>query len=283
MEEKRAERLSEVEFNTIRQLVADSIGVNLTTKKKQLVISRLSKRLRKLGLSDFSQYLELVEEDKKEKEMMFNLITTNVTHFFREEHHFDYLTEELFPQLEEQAEAKKKSKRVRIWSAACSTGEEAYSVAIVAADYFRDKGWKIEILASDINTEVLSVAKRGVYSKEQVKKIPYHLLTDYFKLGVGPNQGLLKVKEKLSKMITFYRINLAADRSYPIAEPLDIILCRNVFIYFNQETQNEIINRFYQHLTEGGLLLMGHSEKINLLNQGSKWELIRPTIYQKLP
>ena len=275
-------KISDKNFKAIQDLVYDNIGVNLTEKKRALVISRLSKRLRELGLNDFGSYIDYLKENEAELEVMFNLITTNVTRFFREQHHFDYLKEKYFPCVLKEAKKNNRPKKLRIWSSACSTGEEPYSLAILAHNFFEDKDWEIEILASDINTEVLKIAQKGIYIKEKVKKIPYELLKKYFRLGTGDNQGLFKVKKKLQKLIKFRQLNLTAKKPYPIEKPLDIIFCRNVFIYFNKQTQNYILDKFYNNLIDSGLLFMGHSEKIDIINrQQKKWKMLEPTIYQR--
>ena len=275
-------RISDKNFKAIQDLVYDNIGVNLTDSKRSLVISRLSKRLRELNLSDFGEYIDYLKQNEAESEVMFNLITTNVTRFFREQHHFDYLKEEYFPCVLKEAEKKNRPKKLRLWSSACSTGEEPYSLAILAHDFFKGKGWEIEILASDINTEVLKIAQKGIYIKEKVEKIPYDLLKEYFRLGTGDNQGLFKVKQKIKDLIKFRKLNLSSNKSYPISDSLDIIFCRNVFIYFNKETQNRILNKFHHNLIKNGILFMGHSEKIDIINQQeNKWKLLQPTIYQR--
>lgn len=265
-------------------MIYDSIGVNLTDAKRALTVSRLSKRLRELNLNSISQYLDLVKSDPLELETMFNLITTNVTKFFREPHHFDYLLEHFLPVWESGISDQRAAKSVRIWSAACSTGEEPYTIAMVLHRYFTGRsGRSAKILASDINTEALKKSKEGLYKRQEVEGIPYDYLTQYFKLGTGMNKGLFRIKDVLKNMINFRRINLSGKEDYPISGELDIIFCRNVFIYFDRETQKRILSRFYKHLKPGGLLCLGHSESINTANSGGeRWHLIKHTIYEKL-
>lgn len=274
--------ITDEEFKELRELIYRSIGVHLTDAKKTLVISRLSKRIKQLQLSSFQQYIQFIRENPKEKEILFNLITTNVTKFYREEHHFAYLTNVYLPYLERKVIKERLPKKLRIWSCACSTGEEPYTIALTLLEYFKNKkGWKLEILASDINTEALKQATMGIYKKEEVFDIPYPLLTKYFLLGKGENEGLLKVKDQVKSMITFKRMNLAMNEKYPIKEPLHIIFCRNVFIYFNKETQEKIIRRFYNLLENDGLLILGHSESISKQSDVGNWQLVHQTIYQK--
>lgn len=274
--------LTDEEFKELRELIYRSIGVNLTEAKKMLVISRLSKRLKQLRLTSIHQYLMYIKKHPEEKEILFNLITTNVTKFFRESHHFDYLTNVFLPNFEKKVQNKQLPKRLRIWSSASSTGEEPYTIAMVLLEYFKAKrDWHVEILASDINTETLKKASIGIYKKQEIVDIPYPLLTKYFKLGQGKNEGLFKVKDNLKELITFKRINLAMEMPYPIHQPLHIIFCRNVFIYFNKETQENIIRRFYNLLENEGLLILGHSESISREKCLGNWKLVDQTIYQK--
>ncbi|MFW5787136.1 MAG: CheR family methyltransferase [Halanaerobiales bacterium] len=274
-------KLSDKEFSRIKKIVFENIGINLTDRKKALVVSRLSRRLRELNFAGFEQYIEYLKDNPAEIEKLSNRITTNVTHFFRERNHFIYLKNIFLPEL-----VKNKGKRViRAWSAGCSTGEEPYTIALVLKDFFadRDKSWKINILASDINTDVLKTAARGIFSKKSVSKIPYDLLKEYFLLGTGNNQNKFKVKKEIRDLITFRKINLNTGKSYPIGEPLDFIFCRNVFIYFDSDTQARILDRFYNNIYTGGRLFLGHSEKINPAQcQGECWRLCAPTIYKRL-
>ena len=275
--------MSDEEFQMIREKVYDTIGVNLTDAKRALVISRLSKRLRELGYSRFTDYFRFLEKDPKELDVLFNLITTNVTHFFRERHHFEFLMGGYFRELVQDAQAKARPKKLRIWSAGCSTGEEPYSIAMVANEFFgKKKGWDIRILASDVNLEVLAAAEAGIYDKSKLQGVPYNYLKKYFKLGTGKNSGKFKVKESLKKLISLKRINLAETDHYPIKEPLDVIFCRNVFIYFDKPTQIRIMDKYYEKLREGGVLFLGHSESIDKgeLARG-RWMGLGQTMYKK--
>lgn len=279
--------LTDEQFNTIRTMVYDSIGVNLTEAKRQLVVSRLSRRLRELKMDSFGIYLDYLTSNRSELEVLFNRITTGVTKFFRENHHFEYLTQEYLPKFEEEQKKKREELIIRGWSAGCSTGEEPYTISMVLHDYFsrHKKRIPIQILASDINTEVLTKAKKGVYKKKEVVDIPYQFLKRYFLLGTGPNEGALKVKEDIASPITFRQINLTSAKGFPISKPLTFIFCRNVFIYFNRETQLRLLDNFHQHLIPGGILFLGHSESIpydTSTNSQPKWRLIRQTIYERL-
>lgn len=275
--------LTPEEFRTIQQIMYESIGVNLTEAKNALVVSRLSKRLRQLNFESFSEYICYLEEDPDEVHLMFNYLTTNVTKFFREEHHFEYLKNEYLPEYEAE-EKQNNGKKIRVWSAGCSTGEEPYTLAIVFLDYLKNKKkTDFEILATDVNTEVLEKAKQGIYSHKEVEGIPYNMLKEYFKLGKGPNSGLFKTKDILQKKINFRRANLASAEDYPMSEPVDILFCRNVFIYFDTETRNKVLANFYRCLKPGGLLFVGHSESVKPSSENNGcWRLIRHTIYKRL-
>ncbi|MGF7186313.1 chemotaxis protein methyltransferase CheR [Desulfitispora alkaliphila] len=278
-------KLTDDEFVKIKSMVFKEIGVNLTEAKRSLVISRLNKRLRELGLLSFSQYIEYTQDNRDELEIIFNRITTNVTKFFRENHHFEYLYEQYLPVLEQKiTNIDDSNKTLRVWSAACSTGEEPYTIAMVLSEYFANKPkWNYKILASDINTETLKKASSGIYTKKEVEEIPYNMLKKYFQVGTGQNSGLFKIKDIVRNNISFRKINLTAEKEYPIQSALDIIFCRNVFIYFSRETQAKVLNRYYEHLKPGGLLFLGHSESIGTAQElREKWAFKRHTIYERL-
>lgn len=267
------------EYEVIRRMVYEQTGINLTPHKKIMVQSRLMKRLKQLGCRDFQDYLKQTKKDANEKAMMFNLITTNVTHFFREQHHFDFLCQYL-PQYLSQH---KNKKLVKLWSAGCSTGQEPYSLAITLADFFRKQPGDFQILASDINTEVLRKAQQGIYLSEEVADIDYQLLKAHFKLGQGANRGLFKVKDQLQKKICFKQINLIDHhRNLTEEERFDFIFCRNVFIYFDQETKKGVLRRFYNQLNPGGCLFLGHSESLNPIDPtNGTWKSLAHTVYLK--
>jgi chemotaxis protein methyltransferase CheR len=202
--------------------------------------------------------------------------------FFRENNHFEYLTDAILPELKQKC-YKNGNLNIRAWSAACSTGEEPYTIAMVLKDYFKNNtGWNIRVLASDIDTNVLKKASEGIYSFEQAKDIPIDLLIENFYKGEEKNEGLFKSKEKLKEMVVFKKINLIDD-TYPIDAPLDVIFCRNVFIYFDQETVNKVINKFYHYLKTGGYLFLGHSESLDFNGEyKDKFKMVAHTVYCKL-
>ncbi len=266
--------ISKKEYDQIRTLLYDECGISLGESKQSLVVSRLTKRLRDLQLDDFSSYYEYVTQDDSSEEFtrMLDLLSTNKTDFFREPKHFDFLRERILPTLE-------KEKRIRIWSSACSTGEEPYTIAMTLYESVQQPTqWNFQILASDISTRVLAHAAKGLYAEERVREVPSGIVKHHFLQGRGDSAGLVKVKPHLSAMIKFRRLNLMDDH-FPIKAPLDLIFCRNVMIYFDRPTQERLVNKFYHHLKPGGHLFIGHSESLQWVSHPFK--TIAPTIYWK--
>lgn len=261
-------QISDELFQLFAKLIYDFAGIRLSDQKKTLVTSRFQKRLRGLGLACYNDYYKLVKSDEDERIMMLNSITTNTTKFFRENHHFEYLRETLIPTLLETRRAKKE---LRIWSAGCSTGEEPYSIAISVCEALRDAypdadpadpfcGWDVKILASDISTNVLATAQRGLYSLEQIPGgLPKELLQRYFLKGNNAYSGMATVKEMLKRAISYRRLNFK-DAMYPFSRKFDMIFCRNVMIYFDEAMKNHTLRKFHGHLAHDGHLFLGHSE-----------------------
>lgn len=262
------------EFQRFRTLIYDESGISLSEQKKSLLASRLSKRLRDLGLDTFSEYYEkvTVESSREEFTRMLDLISTNKTDFFREPKHFDFLRDRILPELAQ-------LKRVRIWSSASSTGEEPYTIAMTLYDGVQNPSqWDFKILASDLSTRVLAKAAAGTYDEERVRDVPEEIVKRHFLRGRGESAGMLKVKPHLADMIRFRRINLMDDQ-FPIKSPLDLIFCRNVMIYFDRPTQEKLVNKFHRYLKPGGYLFIGHSESLQWVTHPFK--TLAPTIYQK--
>jgi chemotaxis protein methyltransferase CheR len=260
--------ISTEEYQRFRRLIYDKSGIALGDQKQTLVASRLSKRLRELGLKTFSDYYEQVVSDSSREEFtrMLDLISTNKTDFFREPKHFEFLREEILPQLNHE-------KRIRIWSSACSTGEEPYTIAMTLYDGVSHPAqWDCKILASDLSTRALAKAAAGLYDAERVRDVPSETVKRHFLRGRGTSEGLLKVKPHLSTMIQFRRLNLMDER-FPIKSPLDVIFCRNVMIYFDRPTQEQLINKFYCYLKPGGYLFIGHSESLQWADHLSEGRL----------
>jgi len=252
------------EFALFRELIAAQAGITLNEHKRHLLRARLGKRLRDLGLTSFSAYYEyLIQGDTSGEEMIrfINAITTNKTDFFREPHHFRYLEEQWAPTRRALA-ANRGDRRVRFWSAACSSGEEPYTLAMVLSESLRrESGWDVKILASDLDTDILARAEAGIFPLDRCNAIPAPLLRRYFLRGVGAKAELVKVRRELRELVTFRRINFN-DASWPIRCQFDGIFCRNVLIYFNRETQQRILERLLRFLKPDGVLFLGHSESV---------------------
>jgi chemotaxis protein methyltransferase CheR len=266
--------ISTEEYQRFRRLIYDKSGIALGDQKQTLVASRLSKRLRELDLATFSDYYAHLMNDPNREEFtrMLDLISTNKTEFFREPKHFDVLRERILPELAGE-------KRIRIWSSACSTGEEPYTIAMTLYDGVSDPTqWDCKILASDLSTRVLAKAAAGLYDAERVRDVPSEIVKRHFLRGRGTSEGLLKVKPHLSAMIQFRRMNLMDDQ-FPIKSPLNLVFCRNVMIYFDRPTQERLVNKFYRYLKPGGYLFIGHSESLQWVTH--PFATVAPTIYRK--
>jgi len=260
-------------FERFRALIYRECGINLTDHKRALFRSRLQKRLSQLGLTSFQDYYDLVVGEQSDEVItMLDYISTNQTEFFREPHHFTFLRERVLPELAVE-------KTVRIWSTACSSGEEPYSIAITLSDAVASPStWNCRILASDISTRMLTKAATGQYSLERINSLPIDLVRRHFLLGKGNHTEVVKIKPHIANMAVFRRINLMDDR-YPIKSLLDVIFCRNVMIYFDRKTQAEVLARLSRYLKPGGYLFMGHSETLQGIS--GEFHYIAPTIYRK--
>ena len=262
------------EFEQFRALIYQESGINLNDNKQTLLVSRLSKRLRILQLDSFQAYYDLIaaQKDGDEFTLLLDLVSTNKTDFFREPKHFDFLREQILPVLGS-------TRSIRIWSAASSSGEEPYTIAMTLYDGVSDpERWDFKILASDISTRVLARAASGVYEEDRVRALPKKIVERHFLKGVGDRAGMVKVKPHLAQMVRFRRINLM-DNTYPIKTPLDLIFCRNVMIYFDRPTQAQLAVKFYHYLKPGGFLFIGHSESLQRVDQ--PFTAVAPTIYRK--
>jgi chemotaxis protein methyltransferase CheR len=270
--------LSKKEFQLFQEIIHRETGIHMSDKKKKLIVARLSKRLRALNLQSFTQYYEYLNDGTDAGNEIVNLInriTTNKTNFFREKHHFDFLAYELFPQMIARSEVSG-ARRLRIWSAGCSSGEEPYTLAMIAAEAFKSqRGWDIKILATDLDTEILQKAIAGVYPTQTVAPIPKEYLGRYFTRSTdGYTAG-----NGLKSMITFRKLNLM-NATFPMKRPFDIIFCRNVIIYFDVPTKESLLIRFYHHLKEGGYMFIGHSE--SLMHMRDKYKYLKHTIYKRV-
>lgn len=242
--------LNDDDFATVRRLIADYAGIKLSLQKRNMVYNRLLRRLRARGVDTFGDYLRLVQkEGSDEREAFVNALTTNLTAFFREPHHFDLLLEYA------RKRAARRGAPLRCWSSACSTGEEAWSIAMV----LREAGCAGDVLGTDIDTDVLRTAQAGIYRMERTGGMQVERLKRHFLRGAGTNEGLVSVRPELRAMVRFGQLNLQSP-VWPAHERFDVIFCRNVVIYFDREFQKKLLARLADLLVPGGLLMVGHSE-----------------------
>jgi chemotaxis protein methyltransferase CheR len=271
----REYEFSDRDFQRVRHMVRDQLGIALSDSKRQLVYGRLSRRLRALQLRDFDTYLQRVAGgDAEELQHFCNAITTNLTSFFREKHHFEFLANQLLPHLEV---ASRDTRRIRIWSAGCSTGEEAYSIAMVLMEsvgHLLDS-WDIRILATDIDTNVLEHARAGVYSPDRVERLEHKRLLRWFERSADEEH--FQVREAVKRIVCFRELNLMSE--WPMKGPFDVIFCRNVVIYFDRETQRQLIGRMEGLQRSGDYLILGHSE--SLLDISTRYQLVGNTIHRR--
>ncbi len=267
--------LTETQFNKFSTLVFDNTGIFLKPEKKELLNARLGKRLRQCKISSFKEYYDYVQADTSGDELvhLINSVSTNFTSFFREKSHFEYLTSAVLPEF-----VKSGSSQLKVWSAACSSGEEPYTLSIVLNDFKRQhQSFSFAIQATDISTKVLDIAKAGVYADERIRTMPRDVLRQYFQKGKGSSAGYVKVKRELREPISFSRFNLMGD--FPWREEFDVIFCRNVMIYFNRDTQQELVTKFSHCLKPGGYLFIGHSESLTSIKH--PFEQVSTTAYKK--
>jgi chemotaxis protein methyltransferase CheR len=268
---------SDEDFNALRTIVKTHTGINLTDQKRELVYGRISRRLRALDLDSFRDYRELLnDENSKEFVEFCNAITTNLTSFFRESHHFDYVRDHILgPRLNDP----RASRRVRIWCAGCSSGEEPYSLAMTIRETIPDTGrWDIRILATDLDSEVLARGERGVYAADRVRDIAPSRRNRFFRETTHNGQPAYATAPELRDLITFRQLNLMTP--FPMKGPLDAIFCRNVVIYFDKDTQRDLFARMSRLQESGATLFLGHSE--SLFKVSTDYSLIGKTIYRRV-
>lgn len=267
--------MDDVTFNNFRKLIYEVSGISLSEQKRALVIGRLSKRMRVLGINNYEEYYKYVINDKSGSELikLIDAISTNVTNFFREADHFDFLRDRLIEWYNSG------QKQFKIWSSACSTGEEPYSIGMVVLEALSRKDTEVKILATDISTKVLEHCKKGEYYSHKVENIPKYLINKYFTKKKVGDDYVYVVNEDLKKIIKFARLNLK-NTPYPMHGPFDAIFCRNVMIYFDESVRMSLISEIYRLLRKGGYLFIGHSESITSYQH--KFKIVKPSIYYKL-
>lgn len=265
--------LTDRQFSRISHLVQELCGIHLPAKKKTLVQTRLSKRLRSLGMAGFDEYLDLVDSRQAGRELgrMIDVLTTNKTSFFRETAHFDFFEETILPQLT--------GSRVRLWTAACSSGQEPVSVAIVLREQLSlSRNRDVRILATDISSRMLEKARRGVYTENEMEGLDAVRRTTHFSTAVVRDGArCYRVKPQIAGMIKYLQLNLTGP--WPMKGPFNVIFCRNVMIYFDRATQQRLIDRFWRYLDTGGYLFVGHSEGLSGVSH--RFQYVCPATYVK--
>jgi len=270
----RLPAISDRAFALFQALIQREAGIYLAPAKKALLVGRLAKRLRALGLSSFEEYYRRIvdEEDLEERTEMLDCISTNETHFFREPRQFEFLERQVIPAWKQRG-----LRTLRIWSAGCSTGEEAFSLAMLLRHHFPPGGGRqIEILGTDISTRVLARAEAAIFPIDRADEIPISYRRAFMLRGTGPQEGRMKAAPEIREMVRFERVNLNEER-YPVRGPFDLIFCRNVLIYFQSETKLKVIHRLLDLLAPEGLLFLGHAESLNAVTD--RVTTVVPTVY----
>ena len=281
--ENRIGTMSGKDFRRLSEFIESELGIRTPPAKKTMLESRLQKRLRRLGLGSFTEYCDyLFSEEGLKTELvhMVDMVTTNKTDFFREPGHFDFLVQKALPELIK-AQGAGVMKRLVIWSAGCSTGEEPYTMAIVLSEFaerYPGLGFQFLILATDISSRVLEIAKRGIYEEERVAPVPALLKKKYLLRGRDRNSGLVRIAPELRSLVRFRRLNFM-EGDFGMRAPVDIIFCRNVFIYFDKTTQEQILKRFCRHLVPGGYIFIGQSETLNGMDL--PLSRVNPSVYRR--
>ncbi len=266
--------MTDKDFKRIAGLAGQYTGIVLGEHKRDMVYGRIARRVRKLNLDSFCNYLDFLESNPQQELSSFiNVITTNLTSFFRENHHFDYLQEKVLSEVKRKNSAQK---RIRIWSAGCSSGQEPYSIAMTLNKFGVPADWDVKILATDLDSDVLAKARAAVYSTSDIDGLEESTIKNYFQRSSGNKE--VRVKEKAAKYIHFKRLNLL--EKWPMKGPFDFIFCRNVVIYFDKPTQKVLFNRYADMLAVGGYLFIGHSENLNGICE--RFENLGNTIYRKI-
>ncbi len=271
-------QMGEAEFKRFRDLIESELGIKMPPSKKTLLQSRFQKRLRTLGMGSFREYCDYVfspEGLERERAHLYDAVTTNTTHFFREPRHFEFLTATVLPELAPRVG----TAGLRVWSAGCSSGQEPYTLSMVLSEFAEGRpGFKYHILATDISIKILQHAVRGVYSLDAAKDVPKNLMRKYLLKSKDPKKGLVKMGPSIRSHISFRRMNFM--ESFQLEEHKDIIFCRNVVIYFDRPTQETLFTKFCNHLKPGGFLFIGHSESLSGMDLPLRQVI--PTVFQRI-
>jgi chemotaxis protein methyltransferase CheR len=265
------------DFARFQALIQREAGIWLSPIKKALLVGRLARRLRELGIASYADYYERVAEDPLERTRMLDCISTNETHFFREPRHFELLREQVFPRWTAEAAVGRRPRRIRAWSAACSTGEEPYSLVMCLLGAFPPgSGWDLEVLATDISTRVLDRARDAVWPLAKAQEIPPEDRKAFMLRGVGGQEGKMRAGPEIRALVRFAHLNLN-DESYPALGTFDLVFCRNVLIYFAAATKVRVVERVLGHLAPDGYLFLGHAESLS--GMASLVRAVIPTVY----
>jgi chemotaxis protein methyltransferase CheR len=266
------------DFARFQALIYREAGIWLAPHKTALLSGRLARRVRELGLASFADYYRHVTEaDRGEMVALLDAVATNETHFFREPAHFDLLTSTVIPAWKAEAEAGRRPKRVRAWSAACSTGQEPYTLAMVLLEQLGPgEGWEVEIVATDLSTRALARARAADWPVELAREIPPRHLKRWMLRGTGEQQGRMKAGPELRAAVRFARVNLNDER-WPVAGAFDLVFCRNVLIYFDAESKRRAVDRLLDRVAPGGLFFVGHSESLASVTR--RVRAVAPTVY----
>jgi chemotaxis protein methyltransferase CheR len=272
-------KMTDREFRQLRELVYERLGINLTEKKRSMLIGRLQKLLRTSGFKNFQDYYEYLVNDSSMTAMteLINRVTTNYSFFYRGKSHFEYFVQVALPEVVESLN-KRNSRDLRIWTAGCSTGEEPYMLIMLLREFFGNEYglWDGGILATDISEKVLTFALQGIYPEERTKEVPVHLKNKYLK---KLDDGQIKIKDSIKREVIFRKFNLK-NNHYPFKKPFQIIFCRNVMIYFDKHTRDALLRRFYENTESGGYLFIGHSETLG--REQNLYKYIMPAVYKRL-
>lgn len=271
--------LSESDFRNFTALIYEKSGINLHKGKRELLKARLAKVLRQFDFRSVGEYYDYLMRDTSGDAFipLLDVISTNLTAFLREPKHFEFLAETVIPEVFSQG-GTRNSGPIRIWCAGCSSGEEAYSIAMTMLEALPENRYRdLRILATDISTRMLQIAERGVYEAARVEKVPYAMRRQCFQKGVNRWAGFYRVKPHVRNLVRFQRLNFIEPFSF--ADPFDIVFCRNVMIYFDKQTQERLVNRFYEVIQGAGYLFIGHSE--SLTGVAHRFRYVRPSVYRK--
>jgi chemotaxis protein methyltransferase CheR len=269
--------ISEKEFLRLRNLVYEEAGIWLSQAKTALLVGRLAKRLRHHGLKSFKQYYDLVINSGEERIQMLDALSTNETRFFREPQHFELLKSVIFPKWAEEAATGRRGRKIRVLSAGCSTGQEPYSLAMVLLDGFpAASGWEIEIIATDLSTRALEIARTGIWPAAKVDEIPSSYLKAFMLKGFADQAGKMKAGPEIRSIVRFFRMNLN-DPAYPLTGKFEMIFCRNVLIYFDQRSRERVVRRLASFLSPDGYFFLGHAESLHAMS--NRLPSVIPTVY----